>query len=274
MAHTLYNNEFKNAVPAALCIELFHNFSLIHDDIMDNAPLRRGKSTVHKKWNNTIAILSGDAMLVKAFSLLSENYDEKILKSLATLFNFTAAQVCEGQQLDMDFEQRKNVSFNEYIKMIALKTSVLLGCALKMGAIVANANDEEQNHLYEFGKNIGIAFQLHDDFLDSYGNPSKTGKQPGGDILAGKKTALVIECIEKSNEKDVNDLNELLHGNSPNKVNEVIRLFDKYNIQTETRSHIEHYRNKAVFHLQQLQVSMDKKLPLLKLSEFLLNREH
>jgi len=186
MSTELFGGNTKDAISPALGIEVFHNFTLLHDDIMDKAPLRRSQETVHKKWNPDIAILSGDTMFVKSCELMMK-VDDGILRKVMTLFYETATEVCEGQQLDMNFESRSSVTIDEYIHMISLKTAMLLGCSMKTGAWIANANEADANHLYDFGKNIGIAFQLHDDILDVYGDELKFGKQVGGDIIANKK---------------------------------------------------------------------------------------
>jgi geranylgeranyl diphosphate synthase type II len=190
-----FGSNGKDSLNAAMAIELFHNFSLIHDDIMDEAPFRRGKETVHSKWNSHIAILSGDVLLVKAYESLAK-CDAHVLPELLNLFNKTATEVCEGQQMDMDFEKRLEVSEEEYIEMIRLKTSVLLGCALQFGAIVSGVDKSIQQAIYNFGQYIGIAFQIKDDLLDLYGEPDKVGKQTGGDILSDKKTLLSIKAKE------------------------------------------------------------------------------
>ena len=193
MSCDFFNAEYKNALPAALALELFHNFSLIHDDIMDEAPLRRGKETVHEKWDLNTGILSGDAMLILAYQLF-ENYEPLMFSELAKLFSETALQVCEGQQYDVDFETRMDVSITEYLKMIEHKTAVLLGAAMQMGAIVAGASDTCKQNCYEFGKNLGIAFQLQDDYLDCFGDPENFGKQVGGDIISNKKFSDGYQC--------------------------------------------------------------------------------
>jgi len=196
-----FGSKGKSALHAAMAIELFHNFSLIHDDIMDEAPFRRGKETVHTKWNNHIAILSGDVLFVKAFESLAK-CEAKYLSDLLNLFNKTATEVCEGQQMDMDFETRETVTEDEYIEMIRLKTSVLLGCAIQFGAIVSELDSQFQKDLYDFGQYIGIAFQIKDDLLDLYGDPEKVGKQLGGDVICGKKTMLSIKAREYGCTKD------------------------------------------------------------------------
>ena len=190
MACSSFDSNPNLALKAALSIELFHNFTLIHDDIMDSANTRRGKETVHKKWGINSGVLSGDVMLILAYQLL-ENYDSKTYLELNKLLNKTAKQVCEGQQMDMDFELKSNVEFEEYIKMIEFKTAVLLGCSLKMGAIIADASKEDQEFIYQYGINLGLAFQFQDDYLDTFGQQNKVGKKIGGDILENKKTVLL-----------------------------------------------------------------------------------
>ena len=195
MTTEVFGGIAKKAMNAALSVEVFHNFSLVHDDIMDDAPLRRGKKTVHEKWDLNTGVLSGDAMLILAYQLF-ENYEPKTFQSLAKLFSKTALEVCEGQQYDIDFETRNDVTISEYLKMIEYKTAVLVGAAMKMGAIVAKVSDEDQNAIYNFGRYLGIAFQLQDDYLDAFGNPETFGKQVGGDILENKKTYLVLKTLE------------------------------------------------------------------------------
>ena len=218
LAGELFHVEYSKTLPAALSVELFHNFSLIHDDIMDEAPLRRGKETVHTHWNRDIAILSGDVLFVKAYQQLEKASDTDI-PALLRIFNKTAVEVCEGQQMDMDFELRSDVTKEEYLEMIRLKTSVLLGCSLQMGAICAGASQEQQELLYNFGVKIGIAFQIQDDILDLYGNPETFGKQVGGDVFANKKTLLYLSAQEMMAQSDFKQL--------------VLGLFDQPNNQTK-----------------------------------------
>lgn len=274
MAHTLFDSHTPKALPAALCVELFHNFSLIHDDIMDKAPLRRGQPTVHTRWNETIGILSGDVMLVHTYRLLTEHYSGEQLKQLLQVYNATAIEVCEGQQMDMDFEARQDVTVDEYIHMISLKTSVLLGCALKMGAITAGAPVQDASHLYDFGKNLGIAFQLRDDYLDAFGDPAKTGKQPGGDILAGKKTFLIIEGANAASTNDREKLFGMLSGNDTHKVNHCLELLKKYDAGKKVQEEVKRYQGEALLHLEKLNVSKAAKEPFYQLAAFLLNREN
>ena len=230
---------------AALSVELFHNFSLIHDDIMDKAPLRRGKETVHQKWNENIAILSGDVLFVKAYELLSKN-EIKYLPPLLECFNRTAVEVCEGQQLDMDFEQREDVTLDEYINMIRLKTSVLLGAAFEMGAIIGEASEENIKNIYAFGVNLGIAFQIQDDLLDLYGASEKVGKQKGGDILADKKTILSILAKSNANNLQLEELKDIQKEiNNDRKIERTLNLFETLNVKEKCISVMEDYYSKA-----------------------------
>ncbi|PRD52668.1 polyprenyl synthetase family protein [Sphingobacterium gobiense] len=264
----------EQALPASAAIEFFHNFSLIHDDIMDVAPLRRGKPTVHQKWNDNVAILSGDALLIKAYQELAKCPTEKI-PSLLHLFNVTSLQVCEGQQYDMDFEMRTQVSEPEYIDMIRLKTSVLLGCALQMGAIIAGADERSQTLLYDFGVNLGIAFQLQDDILDVYGNPKSFGKQVGGDILSNKKTILFIKLQELISLTDQEELDCLLRQSvdvEPKKVEKMMNLYAKYDIQTLAIYQKEKFTTIAYEKLTEIQVEAGQKEALFSLANALMHR--
>src|SRR6056297_745914 len=228
MATEVFGTDYKKAMDAALAVEVFHNFSLVHDDIMDDAPLRRGKATVHEKWDINTGILSGDAMLINAYQLF-ENYEGETFRNLAQLFSKTALEVCEGQQYDVDFETRDDVTEAEYLKMIEYKTAVLVAAALKMGGIVANASLEDQKSIYEFGRNLGIAFQLQDDYLDAFGDPKTFGKQLGGDIIENKKTFLYLKALEVSDTNDEGKLKYLyrkkLKENSI-KIGDVRRIFE------------------------------------------------
>ncbi len=275
LAHHLYSDKHEEALDAALAVETFHNFSLIHDDIMDDAPIRRGKPTVHEKWNHNTAILSGDVMLVKAYELLA-NYPSEILPSLIKLFNKTATEVCEGQQIDMMFEKQVDVTEDEYLKMIELKTAVLLACSLEMGALIAGAPKAEAEHLYEFGRLMGIAFQLQDDYLDVYANPEKFGKQVGGDIIANKKTFLWIEAHRLANSEQ---LKVLKHWESisvfkaEEKVAAITAIYDELEIPKLTQEIINDYANKAFEILANIKANEKVKALLVKLSEDLLVRE-
>ena len=274
MTTEIFDVDYKNAINAALAIEVFHNFSLIHDDIMDDAPLRRGKTTVHEKWDINTGILSGDAMLIMAYQLF-ENYDVNTFQSLAKLFSVTALQVCEGQQYDIDFETRNNVYISEYLKMIEYKTAVLLGAAMQMGAIVANASDEDQNNIYEFGKNLGIAFQLQDDYLDAFGNPETFGKQVGGDIIENKKTYLYIKALEFLDEDNKIQLEYLFNNCSPDvedKIEAIKQIFIDSGSAEATKKAIVNYTNKAFLVLDSLNISPEKKTILRQFGEQLMNR--
>lgn len=271
----LYNCDAKKAIPSAHALELFHNFSLIHDDIMDNAPLRRGQQTVHEKWNTNIAVLSGDSMLVQAYESLSQSDADK-LPQLLQLFTKTAHEVCEGQQLDMNFENRSNVSIDEYIHMIALKTAVLLGCSLQMGAIVASASKEDQQALYTFGKELGIAFQMQDDLLDTYGNSGNFGKQIGGDIIANKKTFLLIKALEIANTEQQQQLQYWLSKKTfenSEKITAVKKVYDELLIKTICEAEINKHYTIAVNNLSTLSCGKEKKEKLLSFAKSLMERD-
>jgi geranylgeranyl diphosphate synthase type II len=273
MTCDILNGNVKNAYDAALAVEVFHNFTLIHDDIMDSAPIRRGKETVHIKWDVNTGILSGDAMMIIAYQCF-ENYEPFIYKKLLKLFNKTALEVCEGQQLDVDFEIRNDVTITEYIKMITYKTSVLVAAAMKMGAIIAEVSDEESEKIYDFGLNLGIAFQLQDDYLDTFGDVVTFGKQIGGDILENKKTFLYLKAIETCNEKDKNCLLDFYKAktSNENKVSEITTLFKKNSIDKLTVNEIELYTNKAFEVLDTLQISNEKKEILRNFGSSLMKR--
>lgn len=275
LAHHLYSDNHEEALDAALAVETFHNFSLIHDDIMDEAPIRRGKPTVHEKWNHNTAILSGDVMLVKAYELLA-NYPPAILASLIKLFNKTATEVCEGQQIDMMFEKQANVTEEEYLMMIELKTAVLLACSLEMGALIAGAPKDEAEGLYEFGRLMGIAFQLQDDYLDVYANPEKFGKQVGGDIIANKKTFLWIEAHRLANAEQLSILKHwenIKVFKAEEKVSAITTIYNELNIPTLTQKIINDYADKAFEILASINANEQAKALLVKLSEDLLVRE-
>ncbi len=266
IAGDLFDAEIEKTKYAALAIELFHNFSLIHDDIMDKAPLRRGKVTVHEKWNDNIAILSGDVLFVKAYELLAKN-DHKYLLPLLACFNRTAVEVCEGQQLDMDFEQREDVSLDEYLNMIRLKTSVLLGAAFEMGAIIGEASEENIKNIYAFGVNLGLAFQIQDDLLDLYGESEKVGKQKGGDVLADKKTILSILAKSSANSSQKEELTQIQKEIDPDKkINNTLQLFQTLNIKEKCISVMEDYYFKAKKSIDAIETesSKDKLLTLFK----------
>ncbi|MFD1553831.1 polyprenyl synthetase family protein [Putridiphycobacter roseus] len=274
MGCELFDKDLNAAKHAALAVELFHNFSLIHDDIMDDAPLRRGKATVHSKWDQNIAILSGDVLMVKAYEHLA-TYDGQVLKSLLQLFNTTAKQVCEGQQWDMDYESATAVTIDQYIKMISYKTAVLLGCSLEMGAIIAGTNTTNRKALYEFGLNLGIAFQLQDDLLDVYADQNKFGKQVGGDILANKKTFLLLKAFEDADASTKTVLqNSLTNLKGSEKITAVKAIYAQLDIPAKTTEKMNEYYEIALQNLSEIKVPKNQKAPLFALSEFLMQREH
>ncbi len=274
MASDILSGEYKNALPAALAVEVFHNFTLVHDDIMDDAPLRRGKETVHEKWDLNTGILSGDAMLILAYQFF-ENYEPTTFQKLAKLFSQTAIEVCDGQQLDIDFETRNDVTIDEYIEMIRLKTSVLVAAALKMGAIVAQSSDEDSKLMYEYGLNLGLAFQLQDDYLDTFGNPETFGKQVGGDIIENKKTFLYLKALELASEEDKQKLlffyKQKLEENSI-KIDEVKRIFERYDIPYLIQELVKKYTDSAFDCLDNMKISEEGKEKLRAFGAYLMSR--
>ena len=259
----LFGENPKKALDAALAVEVFHNFTLIHDDIMDSAPIRRGKETVHKKWDANTGILSGDAMMIMAYQCI-ENYEPELYKKLNTLFSKTALEVCEGQQLDMDFETRNDVDLDEYLTMIINKTSVLVAAAMKMGATIANASEKESVAIYNYGLNLGIAFQLQDDYLDTFGDQEVFGKQIGGDIRENKKTYLYLKALEIANENERSKLISLYNSNQKeDKVDIVTDLFKKLKIDELVINEIKSYTLKAFENLKSLKLS-EAKVNILK----------
>jgi len=273
MGNELFDEINPDTWQVAVAIELFHNFTLIHDDIMDRAPLRRGMPTVHEKYGEPAALLSGDVMLVVAY-----NYINKIspvyLQKIIHIFNKTAIQVCEGQQIDMDFEKRESVSMDDYLQMIALKTSVLLAASLQMGGILGGAGERNCQLLYEFGRNLGLAFQVQDDYLDAFGDPSKFGKKIGGDILANKKTFLLIKTLETAKDADLLELKELMITNPEDKVEKVLRIFTRFGVDAWAKELKEAYFDKALRHLDDIAVLSKRKEPLMQLAQFLVQRDY
>lgn len=270
----IFNGSYKEALNAALAIEVFHNFSLVHDDIMDAAPVRRGKSTVHEKWDTNTGILSGDAMLIYAYQLF-ENYEPQTFRDLAKLFSKTALQVCEGQQYDVDFEAREDVTLEEYLKMIEYKTAVLVAAAMKMGGIVAKTSIENQELIYNFGLNLGIAFQLQDDYLDVFGDPKIFGKQVGGDIIENKKTYLFIKAVESGSasfKKELLDLYSIQPLEPEDKIKAVMGIFRESGAAESTQKAIEDYTQKAFAILQGMELTPDKKDILREFGESLMKR--
>ena len=273
MAAELFDGN-KNKVDAiAKAVEVFHNFSLVHDDIMDNAPLRRGQETVHEKWNTNIAILSGDVMLVKAYEELIQG-DYTNLAAIIQVFNQTAIEVCEGQQMDMNFETRTSVSIEEYIEMIKLKTSVLLGGAVKMGALAVGANVNDAEKIYQFGVNMGIAFQLMDDYLDAFGDPEKFGKQVGGDILSNKKTYLNILALEKDSTSEAKKWLSSTNFNKEEKISAMLNIYKSYQIGEACKAKMNYYYELALQNLNEIKVSEDKKQVFTQFAQWLMNRSN
>lgn len=274
LAAEMFGSDSAKALPAAVAIELFHNFSLMHDDIMDKAPLRRGNETVHEKWGVNTAILSGDFMLIQAYQYIAQN-DASVLAPLLTIFNDTAAKVCIGQQLDMNYEKSEGVSIAQYIEMIRLKTAVLLGAALQMGATVANAEEKDAQALYRCGVNLGIAFQLQDDYLDVYGDSDKFGKRVGGDISENKKTFLLLKALELANGKDKSEINHWLNQtefDSQEKISAIVAIYNKLGVQAYTKQEMENYTNMAYRSLSEINIPNSQKEPLLRIAESLLLR--
>jgi geranylgeranyl diphosphate synthase type II len=273
MGNELFGDIDTDAWHVASAIELFHNFTLIHDDIMDKAPLRRGMPTVHEKYDASTALLAGDVMLVKAYDYLNK-IKTIFLHDILHLFNKTATEVCEGQQLDMDFEKRTEVQLDEYIHMIELKTSVSLAASLQSGAILGGAGERNQQHLYEFGKNLGIGFQVQDDYLDAFGDPKKFGKKVGGDILANKKTFLMIKALEMADSSTKAALNQLLQTNDANKVEKVQAIFKSCGVDKWAIELKEKYVQLAFQHLEDIAVTSVRKEPLKQLATFLVQRDY
>lgn len=274
MTAEAFGGKAKDAMDAALAIEMFHNFSLVHDDIMDDAPLRRGKTTVHEKWDVNTGILSGDAMLILSYQFF-ESYPTEMYFELTKLFSKTSLEVCEGQQYDVDFETRDDVTITEYLKMIEYKTSVLVAAAMKMGAIVANATQKDANAIYEFGRNLGIAFQLQDDYLDAFGDPKTFGKQLGGDIMENKKTYLYLKSLEKASKDDQDGLLHLYSikpEDSTAKVAAIKTIFKESGAVEETKKAIKSFTQKAFDALAETELPEKNKALLKQFGESLMER--
>lgn len=275
MSAEIFDTDYRKALPAALAVEVFHNFSLIHDDIMDAAPLRRGNETVHEKWDINTGILSGDAMLILAYQYF-EKYEPKVFRDLAKLFSRTALEVCEGQQWDVDFENREDVTILEYLKMIEYKTAVLVAAAMKMGAIIAETSEENCNLIYDFGLNLGLAFQLQDDYLDAYGDPETFGKQVGGDIIENKKTYLYLKAVEFAS-ADTNE--QLMHlfsiqpSDNSDKINSVKEIFTSTGAADATKKAIQDFTLKAFDTLHKINIDNEKKEKLQSFGENLMGRK-
>lgn len=274
MAHELYSNQLEKAIPAAIAIEMFHNFTLLHDDIMDNASLRRNNETVHIKYSYNTAILSGDAMSILSYEYLNR-VDSKNFREIFSIFTNTALKICEGQQFDMDFENQSTVTVDNYLDMIGMKTAVLIAASLKIGALTANASLSEADLLYEFGYNLGMAFQLRDDYLDTFGNTHTFGKKIGGDIVSNKKTYLMLKALELAN----NDLSTKLRALMENtaisadiKIEQVISIYEQLDVAKLTIDKMEEYYQKALLCWENLNVSNNQKQELLLLANTMMNR--
>jgi len=272
MACELVGNISQDAWEVATAIELFHNFTLIHDDIMDKAPLRRGRQTVHTKYGESTALLSGDVMLIAAYDCLRKTGVEYLPRVLE-IFNKTAMQVCEGQQIDVDFEKSENVRFDQYVNMIELKTSVLLAGSLQLGLLLGGASLGNQQHLYEFGRNLGIAFQVQDDYLDAFGDPEKFGKKQGGDIVANKKTFLLIQALNVCSPLQREELLTLLKENSDDKIERILKIYEACQLNEWAQKLKAAYLSKALSHLEEIAILSARKKPLEELAHYLLDRE-
>jgi len=275
MTTDILGGDHKKALDAALAVEVFHNFSLVHDDIMDEAPLRRGKQTLHKKWDLNTGILSGDAMLIYSYQLL-ESYPSMTFKKLLQVFSQTAMEVCEGQQYDVDFESREDVTIPEYLIMIQNKTAVLVAAAMKMGAIIADKPEDVQDLIYDFGKNLGIAFQLQDDYLDAFGDPETFGKQVGGDIIENKKTYLYLKALEMGTPEQAQELEHLYSikpKDAKDKITTVKELFEETGSVSRTIEEIKRYTDRAFTTLEMLDLEPGKKDTLRQFGTALMNRE-
>jgi geranylgeranyl diphosphate synthase type II len=273
MGNELFDEILPDAYELATAIELFHNFTLVHDDIMDAAPLRRGMETVHKKYGDSVALLCGDVMMIRAYDYLNK-INTQYLQRIMYLFNKTAREVCEGQQLDMDFEKRNDVQLDEYLHMISLKTSVLLAASLEMGSILGGASEGNCRHIYEFGLNLGIAFQIQDDYLDAFGDPEKFGKDVGGDIKQNKKTFLLLHALEVADAAQKVEIERLMAENPADKVPKMLAIFKACNVDVWAYELKERYLQTALQHLEDIAVTKTRKAPLIELAAFLIQREH
>jgi geranylgeranyl diphosphate synthase type II len=272
MGNEMFDSIKEDAWHVAAAIELFHNFTLIHDDIMDRAPLRRGMQTVHTKYGESTALLAGDVMMVAAYEFLNKISIE-YLHPVLGLFNLTAKKVCEGQQLDMDFENREHVNLDDYVEMIELKTSVLLAGSLQLGAILGGAGLGNQQHIYEFGKNLGIAFQVQDDYLDAFGNPEKFGKKPGGDIMANKKTFLLLQAMKVATAAQQEEITHLLKIKDESKIQLMLDIYKTCNVDVWAKELKQNYFSIAMEHLEEIAVISARKKPLEELAKYLMERD-
>jgi geranylgeranyl diphosphate synthase type II len=272
MGNELFGEITEDAYNVAIAIELFHNFTLVHDDIMDAASLRRGMETIHAKYGSNVAILCGDVMIIKAYDYINKTSTEHI-HAVLELFNRTAREVCEGQQYDMDFEKQETVLFDEYLQMITLKTSVLLAASLKLGAIIGGAGEANCNHIYNFGLNLGLAFQIQDDYLDAFGDPAKFGKDVGGDIRQNKKTFLLLHALEVATPEQRIIIDDLLNTDNPDKVEKMLEIFKACNVDAWTNQLMEQYLAKAYKHLDDIAVTAARKHALTELAAYLIQRQ-
>lgn len=276
MAHSLFSDDIEPVINPALGLEIFHNFTLLHDDIMDNAAMRRNSPTVHTKWNQNTAILSGDSMLILAYQLISQTHTD-ILSKVLKLFNQTALEVCEGQQLDMNFEKLSDVSIDQYLEMIRLKTAVLIAASLAMGGITAHAATDDIENLYQFGLNIGIAFQLQDDYLDIFAENEQFGKTIGGDIVANKKTFLIISALQHADSDTRKDLKNWLidkKSNSDDKIQAVKTIYEKLNIPSKTKELANEFFSNGLDYLNKINIPDSRKSPIIQLVTRIMKREH
>jgi geranylgeranyl diphosphate synthase type II len=273
MGNELFGEINADAFHAAAAVELFHNFTLVHDDMMDAANLRRGKTTVHIKYGDNTALLVGDVMMIRAYEYIQKIQSTQLSKILQ-IFNTTAKEVCEGQQLDMDFENRDQVAIDEYLRMIELKTSVLLAASLQLGSMLGGATQRNQERLYEFGRKLGLAFQVQDDYLDAFGDPEKFGKQVGGDILANKKTFLLIHALEVADPSTKAELMQLMQENPADKVARILGVFRKTGVDAWALELKKRFLNEAMSALDDIAVLSVRKKPLIDLAHYLIQREH
>lgn len=278
MAYNIYKDDVESIYSQAMALEIYHNYTLLHDDLMDRADMRRGKLTVHKKWNDNAAILSGDSMLVMAYQYMLRNCPADKVNEVMNLFTETALEIGEGQQYDIEFEKRNDVSEDEYIEMIRLKTSVLLACAMKIGAVLAGASDADAERLYHFGESLGLAFQLQDDYLDVYGDPAVFGKKIGGDILCNKKTYMLINALRLAASDEKNELKEWLFKpegtfEPKEKISAITALYDKIGIRKLCDEKIRFYFDDACRLLDEMSLSEDRKRPLREMAQVLLCRK-
>jgi len=278
MGYDFYQKDVETSLNAAMAVEIFHNFTLLHDDIMDKAEIRRGKPTVHMKYNTNTAILTGDVMMIQAYQYLMDYQDAKTVVELLNVFNKMAFEVCEGQQMDMDFETLDDVTIDQYIQMITLKTSVLMAASIQMGAILAGADETDQKHLYEFAKNFGIAFQLQDDVLDTFGKADTVGKRIGGDIIQNKKTYLYLKTLELADDLQKNELTRLYDPNTScdedEKIDRVKKIFESVVVQEYTSQVIEAYRDLAISHLKACKIEPIRSEQITKLIDDLIVRKY